>query len=692
MTSTPTTDEATEQRYLEKTLELLESAHANAVDSIDRTVVSVGEQKRQMWEHQRDMDHAEKANARMEVSTTITVGAYAVKSRDALQRLKNSPYFGRVDFHHSGMDAARQYYIGVHGFWDPDTQNLRVHDWRAPVSSLYYDYETGPASFQAPDGVAEGEITGKRQYKIEGGVLQYSLESSINIGDEVLQRELSASADDKMRNIVATIQREQNAVIRNETATVLILQGVAGSGKTSIALHRLAFLLYRFKDTLSSSNVMILSPNKVFADYIADVLPELGEEQVAEIDLDRIAARYLRTVVQYQTFSEQVSDLLDNVDDAAAERMRAKATPEFVEALTAWIAARSGDFAAAGIQQHSERVSADWVEETYASGHTSPIFTRLDRVAESAIHLMKQRVLDREGKWSAADSTGVRKQVRAMFPHSDALALYRAFFDDRPDQFTMINRKRIEHSDVAPLIYTILTTARHDGYDNIRHLLVDEMQDYTPIQYAVLRQLFDCNMTILGDANQSVNPFSSSNLDTICSIFPEADRLELCKSYRSTTEITEFAQNISRNDKLIPIERHGEPPTLVACDSAQDETALVLDIITAHERGDYRSLGIVCKTLDQAERLYRSIIEEGIDLTLLDYDSTTFTGGIIITSAHIAKGLEFDVVIVPHVDDVTYVTDIDRSMLYIACTRAMHQLHLTHTGAVSEFLHFPSAA
>ncbi|MFO7690228.1 MAG: AAA family ATPase [Cryobacterium sp.] len=690
MTDAPTADEAAEQRYLAKTLELLHEAHASMLDSIDRTELSIVEQKRQMWEHQRDMDHAEKANMRMEVSTTIEVGGYAVKNRDSLERLRNSPYFGRVDFRHADTAEAHPYYIGVHGFWDPETQNLRVHDWRAPVSSLYYDYETGAASFEAPEGVAEGEIVGKRQYKIEGGLLQYSLESSINIGDEVLQRELSESADDKMRNIVATIQREQNAVIRNETASVLILQGVAGSGKTSIALHRLAFLLYRFKDTLSSSNVMILSPNKVFADYIADVLPELGEEQVAEIDLDRIAARFLAKVVQHQTFSEQVSGLLDNVDRAAADRMRAKATPEFVEALNEWIAARAADFTPDGILQHSERVTADWVTETYASGRNSPIFTRLDRVADSAIHLMKQRVLDRDGMWSTADSAGVRKQVRAMFPFKDALALYRAFFDEpsRRGQFKMFDRKRIEHSDVAPLIYTIITTARHDGYEDIRHLLVDEMQDYTPIQYAVLRRLFACNMTILGDSNQSVNPFSSSNLDTIFSIFPEADRLELCKSYRSTTEITEFAQNISRNDKLVPIERHGQAPRLFACDTAQHETARVLELIADHEQGDYRSLGIVCKTLAQAKQLYHAVAAEGIDLTLLDYDSKTFTGGIIITSAHIAKGLEFDVVIVPFVDDATYATDIDRSMLYIACTRAMHELHLTHTGTPTSFLHF----
>ena len=251
--------------------------------------------------------------------------------------------------------------------------------------------------------------------------------------------------------------------------------------------------------------------------------------------------------------------------------------------------------------------------------------------------------------------------------------------------FRLLGRKRIEYADVAPLLYTILSTARHEGFDGIRHLLVDEMQDYTPILYAVPRKLFACKMTILGDANQSVNPFSSSTLETIHRIFPEADRLELCKSYRSTTEITEFAQNISRNDKLIPIERHWQAPRVIACDDPAEETARILQLIRAHERSEHQSLGIVCNTLDHARALCGVLVAAGVELTLLDYGSTSFTSGTIITSAHIAKGLEFDTVIVPHVDETNYETDVDRSMLYIACTRAMHELHLTHAGAATEF-------
>jgi DNA helicase-2/ATP-dependent DNA helicase PcrA len=204
----------------------------------------------------------------------------------------------------------------------------------------------------------------------------------------------------------------------------------------------------------------------------------------------------------------------------------------------------------------------------------------------------------------------------------------------------------------------------------------------------VLRKLFSCKMTILGDSNQSVNPFSSSSLPTIRSVFPEADCLELRKSYRSTTEITDFAQNISRNNHLIPIERHGLPPQVVECRDHDDQVARVLAVIEGHVAGDYRSLGIVCKTVAQAKQLHEDLTKAGVELTLLDYDSTAFAAGMVITSAHIAKGLEFDTVIVPDVDDTNYRNEMDRCMLYIACTRAMHELHLTHSGALSRLLDF----
>ncbi|MEW2636278.1 UvrD-helicase domain-containing protein [Streptomyces sp. NPDC048389] len=694
LTDVRTRDEEQEHRYLAQTVHLLRRELERIGASIDRTARTIQEQKEFMWENWRDMDFAEKAAMRTEVNTSVGVGDSAVMVRRHIERLLKSPYFGRVDFRRADEREGKGHYIGVHDFSDPETQEIVVHDWRAPVSSLYYDFESGAAHFEAPTGTVQGTITGKRQYKITGDRLEYMFDSTLTIGDEVLQRELSQSADDRMKNIVATIQREQNEVIRNETAKVLILQGVAGSGKTSIALHRVAFLLYRFKDSLSSDNVMILSPNKVFGDYIANVLPELGEEQIAEIDFEKLADRFLAKVTEYEAFSEQVVKLLDRVDDAAAERMRYKATPEFVDRLGAWLAARGDEeFVPGQIEQKNKRLSQEWVAEAFGASRGLPVFSRLDLLGDSAASRLRQETLAKGGKWTAADSNSVRKQARAMFPYKDAFALYKAFYQDpeRKSLFKPLGRKKIEYADVFPLIYTMIKTSRQEGYGHIRHLLVDEMQDYTPVQYTVLRELFSCKMTILGDANQSVNPFSSSSLPVIRDIFPEADCLELCKSYRSTSEITDFAQHISRNDKLVPIERHGLPPQIVAAADRKAQEAEILALIERHRQSEYRSLGIVCKTVAQAEELYRTLSAAGVELTFLDYESTEFSAGSVITSAHIAKGLEFDAVIVPHVDDANYAGEMDKCMLYIACTRAMHELHLTHVGPVSRFLEFAEA-
>jgi DNA helicase-2/ATP-dependent DNA helicase PcrA len=679
-----------ERQYLARILRLLAAQVDTLTTSIDSSAAAIKKSKELMWENWRDMDGPEKAALRTMLDVAVHQGGNAVTVRDQLRRLQATPYFGRVDFQVDRDGDARPHYIGVHSLRDPKTLDLLVHDWRAPVSSLYYDFESGQAHFEAPEGVVHGEITGKRQYKIIDGRMQYMLETTLNIGDDILQQELNRSADDKMKNIVATIQREQNAIIRNETAQVLILQGVAGSGKTSIALHRVAFLLYRFKDTLSSDNVMILSPNRIFGDYIADVLPELGEQQIAEIDFDKIAVRYLSKVCEYQTFSEQVTALLDKVDDASTERMRYKARPEFVSELDEWIRSCAAEFVAADVEQHGERLSADEVAERFGALATTPIFTRLARLAETIVSSLKQRSADRHRKWTASDSAAVRRQVQAMFPYRDALSLYRAFYaaPERQALFKPLSRKRIEFADVFPLVYTKITTSRQEHYGHIRHLIVDEMQDYTPIQYAVLRRLFSCPMTILGDSNQSVNPFSSSSLPIIHGIFPEADCLELRKSYRSTTEITDFAQQISRNDNLISIERHGASPRVVACADDWEQVERITELIDKHRVSDHRSLGIICKTVARAEKLHRALSDAGAELSLLDYDSTAFVSGVVITSAHISKGLEFDMVVVPDVDADTYANAIDKSMLYIACTRAMHELHLTHHGARSPHLHF----
>ena len=243
--------EADERKYLNEVQEKLELALEQIIQQVDNYSKEILEIKRYMYENAAQLDPAEKAANRIAVSDGVTFGEKAIKERERLQKLIQSPYFGRIDFREAQKNADEVFYIGVHSFIDPVTSRPVIFDWRAPISSMFYDFEIGEAFYVTPMGKIEGMLTRKRQYRIRKKQMEYMIESSLNIGDDILQKELSQNSDDKMKNIVATIQREQNAIIRNEAAKVLIIQGVAGSGKTSIALHRVAFLLYRYKDTLT---------------------------------------------------------------------------------------------------------------------------------------------------------------------------------------------------------------------------------------------------------------------------------------------------------------------------------------------------------------------------------------------------------------------------------------------------------
>lgn len=244
----------------------------------------------------------------------------------------------------------------------------------------------------------------------------------------------------------------------------------------------------------------------------------------------------------------------------------------------------------------------------------------------------------------------------------------------------------IEYADVFPLIYLKMYLEGSSPYDRVRHLLVDEMQDYTPVQYAVLSRWFPCKKTILGDSKQSVNVYSSSTLQTIKTIFPQADIIELSKSYRSTREIMEFAKEIQPGGTMIPIDRHGEPPRILSCDSHEQELDMLRKLSQSFLESDYHTMGIICKTRAQARQVYDALKHLQENVHLLDFESEQFREGITVTCSHMAKGLEFDQVAIPFVNAACYRSEMDRSLLYIACTRAMHALAITHTGRKSPWL------
>ncbi len=662
-----------------------------AVKHIDATLrdhaVKIREQKTYLWEHRADMDHVEKIATRQLVEQRSMIGEHDLARRTRLLKLLLAPYFGRFDFIREGQTQPLPVYVGIHTFFDEESNKYLIYDWRAPIATMFYDYETGEARYQSPSGEIAGRISLKRQFRIRDGRLEFMLESTVNIMDDVLQEELSRSADDRMKNIVATIQRDQNAIIRNEDAHELIIQGVAGSGKTSIALHRIAFLLYRFKETLTSQDILIISPNQVFADYISNVLPELGEENITETRLETLAAELLEHKFRFQTFFEQAARLLEKRDEELGRRIREKASLAFLKKLDAYAAhLEKTSIQATDLQISRHLVPAGFIETSFRKHRAMPAASRVRRVAGDIEHRL---AIDHNYELTAGEKKELRSALGKMQRSQTLRAAYKNFFAwlGQPDLYKPVKGAGLEYSDVFPLIYLkIRLEGLKEVRQDVKHLLIDEMQDYTPVQYAVLARLFPCRKTILGDVGQSVNPFSSSSAEQIGQVFRQADCVKLCKSYRSTFEITRFAQRISPNPDLVAIERHGEEPAVLGFENKKAETARIRRLIADFADSGHRTLGIICKTQGQAEELQQTLDGEKTGVHLLTAQSSGFAKGVVICTVHLAKGLEFDQVIVPGATEANYADEIDRNLLYIACTRAMHRLTLTFAGRPTRFV------
>jgi DNA helicase-2/ATP-dependent DNA helicase PcrA len=625
-----------------------------------------------------EIDPKEIFQNEMAMKQIESVGIHAVQRRDRIAKLIDSPYFARIDFRKAGDREAAIFYIGRFSFADIDKADVLIFDWRTPISSMFYDCQLGRAEYEAPLGKVAGELTRKRQFKIAQGQMEYVLESAINIQDDVLQRELSQTSDEKMKTIIATIQKEQNRIIRNEQADTLIIQGVAGSGKTSIALHRIAYLLYRYKETLAAHNVVILSPNKVFADYISNVLPELGEEPIYEISFSDIAAIQLEGIIAF----EPDRDPLETADPAWTERVKFKSESDFVAMMDHYLEqATQAYFEPVDYEFDRFKATREWILTRYNAYRNYPVQRRLRQVTED-IHDRFQ-VENLRGE-ELPKQKAIYQKLAAMFKIQNTLALYQDFYRTMniPEKLVMPNKKTLEWVDVYPFMYFQAAFAGLKENRLIRHLVIDEMQDYTPVQYAVINKLFNCKKTILGDFGQALNPNQLHSLADLRSVYANAEVVELNKSYRSTYEIITFAKQIQTVAALEPVLRHGDPPQIIYCSDPQDELAKIRAKIRAFKDGGHATLGIILKTNSMAKALYQ-ILAADYDLQLLTPDSGRFTKGITITGIQMSKGLEFDEVIILAANRETYHTDADRKLLYVACTRAMHRLSLIYTGELT---------
>lgn len=671
--------EKQEKEYLKQIISFLKKVIGNTDASVKDHVDTLAEYKDYIWSN-KDIDPHEIRSMRESILNHFALGESVINKRKRLTKILAIPYFGRIDFLEKKENSkVMPIYIGIHTFYDPESRATLIHDWRAPVSSMFYDHELGEAGYRSPSGEIKGVISLKRQYRIRGGKMEFMIESALTVHDDILQKELSSNADDKMKNIVATIQREQNQIIRNEDIRTLIIQGVAGSGKTSIALHRIAYLLYTFRDSISSKDILIISPNKVFSDYISNVLPELGEETVPETSMEQILSGVLEHKYKYQTYFGLVNELLEKPSSSLIDRIAYKASFGFISELDKFILHIENTYFKAADVKLTKYITipAPFIEEQYLRFNRYPIRRRFDAMADYMLDMLKIQYT------FTVTTTGrnlLKKEIRLMFAGNNDIQVYKDFFKwtNNPGMFKMRKGHTLEYSDLAPLAYLHLALEGNGNQPfRVKHLLIDEMQDYSPIQYKVIQKLFPCRKTVLGDAGQSVNPYGSSTAETIQKSLTASEIMKLCKSYRSTFEITDFAQKIHPNAELEPVARHGEKPQILQFGSAVEELSGIMGLISTYRKSGYKSLGIICKTEQQARKMADMLKSYANDISFLSSQSSAFVQGIVITSAHMAKGLEFNEVIIPQTDERNYRSEIDKSMLYVAVTRAMHRLTLT---------------
>lgn len=631
------------------------------------------------WENYTEMDEYgyEDYDNQQALLHQVNANNEKLQLKHRFEKMLDAPFFGRVDFMYDGDDEPEPFYIGIGNFAEKNGMQPLIYDWRAPVSSLFYDYDKGPASYEAPAGILDGEILSKWQFKIQNGELVYAFESDTKIDDDILKKELGTNSDVKLKNIVRTIQKEQNAIIRNTKDQILVIQGAAGSGKTSIALHRIAYLLYHERDNLKSSNILILSPNSVFADYISHILPELGEENIREMSFDLYAYKELRKGVSADCEDryDQLERRMRFPDQESQDRFDWKQSKAFIGEIEGFLAVledRLIEFKEVYFRGMT-LTEEEMIELFYFKFTETPLLNRMDAIKDYFIDswetLNGRNISD-------DDQETLQMKFDKMYKTKDIYAIYNWMLEDcgcnlLPD--VPYEKRKLPYEDVFPMLYLkYRLSGGNSTHKNIKHLVIDEMQDYSYLQYTILEMLFHCRMTILGDRAQTLDTKQQDVLRFLPKLLGHEIRtIEIKKSYRNTLEIARYAEKVSGVSDLELLDRHGKE---VVEKTFNTDTEL-LDELICHLKcpGDFETAALITTTEEEAFDLSRLLKLRGINVSYVDRNSSAFKKGLTVTTFYLAKGLEFDQVFALR---GAKENPLKNQAEYICATRALHELYV----------------
>lgn len=664
--------------FLEEVKEKLNSRIHALQQDLEEGEKDIAGMQEYYWDNYTEMDEYgyENYDNQQALFRQASANEEKAKLMHRFMKMQDSPFFGRVDFIFDGEDEAETFYIGIGNFAEKTGSVPLIYDWRAPVSGLFYDFDKGPASYQAPAGLIEGEIASKWQYKIRNGKMVYGFESDMMIDDEILKQELGSNSDVQLKNIVRTIQKEQNAIIRNTKDKILVIQGVAGSGKTSIALHRIAYLLYHDRKNLKSSNILILSPNSVFADYISHILPELGEENIQEMSFDIFAYKELKgTVVDCEDRFHQIEHRMEQKDPEAERRNKEKQSQYFIGLVEGFLVELEDrlmdirDIEFKGMRKTEQEI----IELFYYKFQHLPILARMEAVMEYFIDeyetLYQKDVTEEEKEL-------LTEQFMKMYVTRDLYEIYNWLMEEG-GYLTLpgvpYERRVLAYEDVYPMLYLKHRLDGTKARSNIKHLVIDEMQDYSYLQYVILERMFSCKMTILGDKSQTIDRESQDVMRFLPKIFGKNIRkIVMNKSYRNTVEIARYAEKIVGDTNMELFERHGKEVEEASCISMDEAVEKVCSRVNLGEEG-FETAAVITMTEWEAKVLYRKFQEAGMEVSYIDRDSTSFKKGLTVTTFYMAKGLEFDQVFGV---SKMWNTGFAGQAKYICATRALHELYM----------------
>lgn len=685
-----------ERKYFAKTLSILKQKIEDnnlrlveAKSKLKQSLKYLNENLRDLVDGSLDNDENRLSLSSFYSSLEVTEAQQDDYIKDAKRLLlqQKNPYFARIDFTPAGKKRTRKIYIGIGNIIK--NNKLYVADWRAPISSMYYDYNLGPAEFKIDKDSYRGNIELKRQFKIENSNLISYFDTDMTINDEILQDILSKNVSTKMKQIVSSIQKEQNVLVRDNNLENVLVQGIAGSGKTSIALHRAAYLLYRYKKQIRSNDICIISPNNIFSSYISEVLPQLGEDNLAETTFEQIAKAELKKRIESR--EEMLDKIATNPTQEELNEISYKSSYEYLDSLLRFL---KGPFletfnpqdltfvVSENLENEKQTISfpADQTKELFFKTFKGQdLYERINKIAwQYAMYFAERRHYNKEQTQGLKDR--FKNLLYKFLPIKEIERIFEVFM---AREGLKAETEIVKYMDKGTwlLIKHYLFGFNHDF--SAKYLIIDEMQDFTPIDIYIFKKLWHCPMIILGDINQCIEKNLPQEYLRLTADFLGCKLIELKKTYRSTKQIALFANHLVGVNDVEFVNRNGEKPKLI---KTNKQTETIKNIIE-NDCAEFEHIAIICKCNKEAKALSKELGKK-IDCKLLEQPED-YENRVIIATCATAKGIEFDAVIIPNAEKTNYQNAIDKNIIYVSSTRALHKLFFTYNEAYSEFLNTP---